>query len=209
MKKNEKYYVVWEGKKNGIYNSWEECKEQIYGFSSAKYKSFKSLEEAQKAFNDNSETYIGKTLKGTLLTKEKEGEKPIENSISVDGACSGNPGIAEYQGVYTCTATPIFHAGPFKDTSNNIVEFLAIVHALAYCKKNNISIPIYSDSKIAIFWVDNKKCSSIIKRTKNNNKVFELITRAENWLENNEYENKILKWNTKEWGEIPADFGRK
>jgi ribonuclease HI len=35
------------------------------------------------------------------------------------------------------------------------------------------------------------------------------MERAEKWLLSNEFSNEILKWETKAWGEIPADFGRK
>ena len=42
-----KYYVVWEGRARGIFDSWEECKEQVDNFKGAKYKSFDSLEAAR------------------------------------------------------------------------------------------------------------------------------------------------------------------
>ena len=99
--------------------------------------------------------------------------------------------------------------GPLQDGTINIVEFLAIVHALALCKKNNSLLPIYSDSKIAIGWLKNKRCGTLHDKSDKNIKLFELLDRAHKWLEENEYENKILKWETKAWGENPADFGRK
>jgi hypothetical protein len=37
----------------------------------------------------------------------------------------------------------------------------------------------------------------------------EMIERAEKWLKENRYSNKIVKWETELWGEVPADFGRK
>ena len=33
--------------------------------------------------------------------------------------------------------------------------------------------------------------------------------RATKWLKENNYSATIKKWETKKWGEIPADFGRK
>jgi ribonuclease HI len=48
-----------------------------------------------------------------------------------------------------------------------------------------------------------------MKFTARNQKLKEMIQRAERWLHNNEIANPILKWETKAWGEIPADFGRK
>jgi len=206
----KKFYVVWEGRKRGIYTTWKECQEQIEGIKGARYKSFKTKENAEKAFKGNYEDYIGKTVFETELTKEqlKAIGNPILNSIAVDGACN-NKGVSEYKGVYTDTETQLFIQGPYKGGSNNIVEFLALVHALAYCKKHKLTLPIYSDSRIAINWVQKKYFNTSIKRTKDNKKVFELMDRALNWLKINKYNNKILKWETKAWGEIPADFGRK
>lgn len=209
-KKKQKYYVVWQGHKNGIFNSWDACKNQITNYKGAKYKSFKDKETAEKAYKGNYEDYIGKTVFETELSKkelEKIG-KPILNSIAVDGACD-NKGNAEYQGVYTDTKTLLFHQGPFKGGSNNIMEFLALVHGLAYCKQHKLDLPIYSDSKIAINWVKKKQINTSIRPNKDNAYLFELIQRALKWLKSNTYKNKILKWETKAWGEIPADFGRK
>ena len=130
-------------------------------------------------------------------------------SIAVDGAGNNMTGTVEYQGVFTETKTLLFHQGPFEGGTNNIVEFLAIVHALAYCKKHGFSYPIYSDSKTAISWVKKKVANTKVEITSKNKEIIALITRAENWLKENTYTNKILKWETKAWGEIPADFGRK
>lgn len=213
MAKKKKYYVVWEGRKKGVFTSWNECKKQIEGLKNVKYKSFKTKEVAEKAFKGNYQDYIGKTVFETTLSKEelKRIGKPILNSISVDGACN-NKGDAEYQGVYTDTKTELFSHGPFKDGSNNLMEFLALVHGLAYLKKNKLDLPIYSDSKTAISWVWRKRIKTTIKKSAKNKKVFELVDRAINWLNNNPEMIKhrfILKWETKAWGEIPADFGRK
>ncbi len=206
----KKFYVVWEGKKKGIYTSWNDCKKQIDGFVGAKYKSFALKENAEKAFKGNYTDYIGKKDKEITLSKEEllRIGKPILNSISVDGACN-NKGDAEYQGVYTDTQTELFKQGPFKGGSNNLMEFLALVHGLAYCKQHKLDLPIYSDSRTAISWVKRKVIKTTIKKTATNKKVFELVDRAIFWLKNNTYSNKILKWETKAWGEIPADFGRK
>jgi ribonuclease HI len=76
-------------------------------------------------------------------------------------------------------------------------------------KKNNIPIPVYSDSRNAINWVKNKKHKSLLVRAQKNEELFELLDKAELWLQTNTYPNKILKWETKAWGENPADFGRK
>ncbi|MFT7665899.1 MAG: ribonuclease HI, partial [Patiriisocius sp.] len=130
-------------------------------------------------------------------------------SIAVDAACSGNPGTMEYRGVDTQTQKQLFHQGPFYQGTNNVGEFLALVHGLAYLKMQKSDRIIYSDSRIAMGWVKKKKCNTKLKKTKKNDPIFELIARAERWLKNNSYSSIMIKWETKAWGEIPADFGRK
>ena len=205
-----KFYVVWRGHRTGVFKTWNECKRHIDGFKGAEYKSFLSEKEAKLAYTKNYEDYKGKNTKKAILSDAelKAIGKPILNSIAVDGACN-NKGDSEYKGVYTDTQTELFLEGPFKDGTNNIMEFLALVHALAFCKKHKIELPVYSDSRIAINWVQKKYVNTKVKKTHNNIKLFELMDRALKWLKSNTYSNKILKWETKAWGEIPADFGRK
>ncbi len=209
MAKKQKFYVVWEGKAPGIYHSWEECQTQIMGVASAKYKSFETLNEAQLAFKGKYYDFIEKKE-----SKKSVVHVPLSNivadSIAVDAACSGNPGLMEYQGMTTITKKQIFHQGPFKNGTNNIGEFLALVHALALLKKkDNNTTAIYTDSKTAIKWVKDKKAKTKLEPNKDNKILFELIQRAEQWLAQNTYKTPILKWETESWGEIPADFGRK
>ncbi|AJR03362.1 ribonuclease H1 domain-containing protein [Siansivirga zeaxanthinifaciens] len=206
-----KYYVVWEGRKKGILESWAECTESTHGYKGAKYKSFKTRELAEKAYSESYEDYKGKTIFETELSDDelKKIGKPNLNSISVDAACNMQNGLMEYQGVDTKTRKAIFRQGPHKGASNNIGEFLALVHAVALMKKKGDKRPIYTDSTTAISWVNRKECGTYTDKTEENKQVFDLISRAETWLNNNEIENKILKWETKAWGEIPADYGRK
>jgi len=212
MSKKKKFYVVWKGKKTGVYTSWDTCKKQISGFEGAQYKSFSDEEEAKKAFTKKYDDYKGLDTKKVKLSKaelQKIGT-PLLESISVDAACAGNPGVLEYRGVNTKTKKQIFIQGPFKEGTNNIGEFLALVHALALLKKKKMTTyPIYSDSRIAMSWVKKKQCRTNIVFTEKNKELLELIKRAEQWLKENAITNPILKWETKAWGEIPADFGRK
>ena len=76
-------------------------------------------------------------------------------------------------------------------------------------KKNNTNRILYTDSKIAMSWVKKKMCNTKLERNTKNKPVFDLIDRALDWLKNNTYSTVIVKWETKAWGEIPADFGRK
>lgn len=210
MAKKKKYYVVWRGKKPGIYNSWQECKKMISGYKGAQYKSFTSFEEAKKAFNSSYALYKGKNTTSTSSPRDLSAIKEINmNSIAVDAASSGNPGRMEYRGVDTKTGKQLFHIGPFELGTNNIGEFLALVHGLAFLDFHKSNRVIYTDSRIAMSWVRQKKCKTTLVKNSKTEKLFELIDRAEKWLKNNSYHTPILKWNTRKWGEIPADFGRK
>ena len=200
---NKKFYVVWKGNNPGIYFSWAECQNEIKNVKGALYKSFKNLEEAKNAFSIGYEDY----KKSKNIKNLDNG--PDLNSISVDAASSGNPGLMEYQGVDTKTKEVLFKMGPFKNATNNIGEFLALVHGIAMMENQKKKKIIYSDSITAISWVNKKKCQTKLKRNEENNDVFILIERAILWITKNNFSVKIKKWETKLWGEIPADFGRK
>jgi ribonuclease HI len=206
-----KYYVVWKGRKTGIFDNWEDCSAQIHGYHMAVYKSFKTKQLAEQAFKSSSKEFIGKDFVESELSEDqlKLIGDPIEESIAVDGAWNTTTGIVEYQGVYLKTGEVIFRKGPFKDGTINIVEFLAIVHALGYCKQKGLTIPIYSDSRNAIGWVKDKEARTNHEKSKKNKSLFDMIDRALRWLRENEYPNQLLKWETKAWGENPADFDRK
>lgn len=211
MSKKNKYYVVWKGKRPGIYDSWEACKAEIEGFKNAEYKSFDTLLQAQKAFNSSYLEYKGKKKGVAELSADdlvRIGE-PNYHSIAVDAASSGNPGRMEYRGVDTKTGKTLFRQGPFDEGTNNIGEFLAIVHALAYLKKRQSDRIVYTDSRTAMSWVRKKACNTKLERNAKNESLFKLVERGIDWLKSNSYNTPIVKWETRAWGEIPADFGRK
>lgn len=203
MQKKSKFYVVWKGRQTGIFSTWESCKEQVDGLTDAQYKSFESREEAEKALE-----------KGYYQTVRKNKPQAPAGSynrqaVAVDAAWNTKSGDMEYQGIYVHSGERIFLKGPFPDATNNIGEFLAIVHALAWLDKKQSTLPIYSDSMTAISWVRKKKANTKLEKTARNAEVFDLIERAEKWLATHRFPNPILKWETDEWGENPADFGRK
>ena len=212
MAKKTKFYVVWRGRQTGIFTDWKECEAQIKGFDDAQFKSFDSIQEAEKAIQRTYWEFVTKKEPGLVSTlKEAPANigKPIKNSIAVDAAWNTATGDMEYQGVYLATGTRIFLQGPFKDATNNIGEFLAIVHGLAYLQGKNSDVPIYSDSRTAISWIKKKHANTKLALTPRNKPVFEMLQRAERWLAANKFPNPILKWETEYWGENPADFGRK
>lgn len=198
-----------EGSNSWNLRSWTECQLQIKNYKGAVYKSFSTREEAEVAFNSPAHAYL---MRGDSLKVRPEEQKIPENfdlnCLAVDAACSGNPGPMEYRGVYLLTGQEVFHFGPVYGT-NNIGEFLAIVHGLALMKQKGIDMPIYSDSRNALNWVQQKKCKTKLERTAKTEELFQLIERAEKWLRENSYTTPLRKWETQLWGEVPADFGRK
>lgn len=206
MAKQEKFYVVWVGKTPGVYRQWSECKAQVEGFENARYKSFESLPEAEKAYESGWKSFYKKQ---EAAGSGKGLPKPTGDFIAVDAACSGNPGKMEYRGVFRKSDTEIFHIGPLEEGTNNIGEFLAIVHALALQATKKTKYPIYSDSANALTWIKKKKCGTKLAQTSVNEPIFDLIDRAEKWLQSHKWDIPLYKWETKSWGEIPADFGRK
>lgn len=225
MEKKQKFYVVWSGLRPGIYTSWDECRKQIHGIRGAQYKSYTTQEEAQAAFEATPPIYKKRAADGsrrqttTTLPPNPPADRhdtvlplPAEvkaRALAVDAACSGNPGAMEYRGVCLTTGKEVFRYGPVYGT-NNIGEFLAIVHGLALIKQQGLTdMTIYSDSRNALLWVRKKKCKTTLARTARTETLFVLIERAEQWLKNNTWETPLVKWETERWGEIPADFGRK
>ena len=201
----KKYYTVWKGVNPGVYDS------QIKNFKGALYKSFTTREEAEEALNSPAHHYLRPSEKSgqtSHVAKKQLPENFDTNCLAVDAACSGNPGPMEYRGVYLLTGQEIFHYGPVYGT-NNIGEFLAIVHGLALLKKQGLNMTIYSDSRNALNWVKQKKCKTKLERTERTEQLFQMIERAEKWLRENTYTMPVLKWETEQWGEVPADFGRK
>ena len=213
----QKYYVVWMGHVPGIYTAWPAAKQQIDGYKGAKYKSFPDRAQAEAAFRKGFGSYLNQSLANPSNKSSHLRPRPgvpstdtiIGKSISVDAACSGNPGKMEYQGVTTSGKRQLFHRA-FPLGTNNIGEFLGLVHALAFLKKQHQpDLPIYTDSKIAMGWIRKGKCMTTLKRNAQTEELYATIEKAEAWLKENTITNPVYKWKTEVWGEIPADFGRK
>ena len=209
-KKKAAYYVVWSGKTPGIYDTWEDCDAQVKGVQGAKYKGFTSRPEAEQAFSSSPENYIIRKPKNSQLSiLNSQLSTPILPALAVDAACSGNPGVIEFRGVIADTGTEVFHRGPFNGGTNNIGEFLAIVLGLAYLKQNNLPWALYTDSRTALAWIKKGHADTKMEWNAQNQDLFFMLRKAEMWLHDNTWTTPVYKWDTKAWGEIPADFGRK
>lgn len=214
MAARKKFYVVWNGYATGVFDSWEECQLQTQGYPGAKFKAYDSQEAAVEAYRGDPAEQIG--LLKSIVTHKPRVEDYSQfpdiklDSLAVDAACSRNPGPVEYQGVWVRTGERIFKIGPLQGGTNNIGEFLALVHGLALLKaQGRPSTPIYTDSRTARSWLKRGAPKTTLSRTPENARLFELLDRAVAWLQRNPVTNPILTWDTPKWGEIPADFGRK
>lgn len=197
------FYVVLVGKEPGIYQTWNECEEQVKGFKGAKFKKFKLEEEAKKAFFENS--FDKKDCINKIDIKKEYPKK----GLAVDGACSGNPGVGEYQIFDFEKNKMIFTSTKYYDVTNNLMEYMALIQSLIISEDYDINYDIYSDSVTAMAWLRNKKVNTTVKKTDLNKVFFDDLNKCEKWLKNKIIKNNIIKWNTKLLGEIPADFGRK
>lgn len=209
--KSKKFYVVWRGRERGIYDDWDSCRSVVEGFHGALYKSFATKQEALKALEEGASLHLKKRGTSSSLgnSKIKGGRTPVKNALTVDAACSGNPGVMEYRAVWYESGEEYFRMGPYPEGTVNIGEFLAIVHALAQLKKDGLNVPVYTDSTTALKWLKDKKANTKLCKSFANTELFQLVARAEEWLKKNSFPNSVLKWDTKLWGEIPADYGRK
>ena len=217
----KKYYVVWTGHIPGVYDKLEDAMEQVEGYPGATFKGYESSEEAAIAFRRGAAGADSREL-GSLLLGAQRQNIPSGNKAdyfsnpeidldgwAVDAACAGNPGRMEYRGVELMTGRELFRVGPFEQSTNNIGEFLAIVHALSLMFRNGERHTIYSDSVTGMAWVRNRKVKTQLERNAKTEKSFQLMERALSWLNTHNIDVKIRKWDTERWGEIPADFGRK
>ncbi len=202
-----KFYVVWKGRKTGIFSSWEKCAAQVQGFPGAQYKAFASRRAAEQAFQEQYAAHAGRpaSAREWLFSPNP----PVPGSWCVDAAHSSKTGQLEYRGVQLESGRVIFHRGPYEHGTNNVGEFLAIVDALMLLDRQKKAFAIYSDSSTAIGWVKKKHCNTDLVRDAKNAALFDLVHSAEAWLRGNSFNNPLLKWDTEAWGEIPADFNRK
>lgn len=214
MAQNRKFYVVWTGRAPGIYDSWEDCKEQVDGYPGAQYKSYSSQTAATEAFRGDPREqlaiarqlgkHIGMKIDYTIIPGIRL------DAIAVDGACAHNPGPMEYRGVRVADGTEVFHFGPINGGTNNIGEYLAIIHVAALlARSGDTTTPIYSDSRTALGWIKKGHSNTHIATTAENARLLSILARADAWLATHSIPNPLLKWDTENWGEIPADFGRK
>lgn len=214
MSQKRKFYVVWNGHHTGVFDSWAECKLQVEGYPNARYKGFPTQEDAIAAYRGDPAEQAQLI---TAIARHAEEHVNYEafpdivaDSIAVDGACAGNPGMMEYRGVDVMTGAELFHVGPLPGGTNNIAEYLALVHAIAWLQQRGLDrVTIYTDSVTGLAWLRHRGARTTITPNAGNAQVMAVLARADAWIRSHTYSNPVIKWRTDEWGEIPADFGRK
>lgn len=190
-----KYYAVKSGRVPGIYNSWEDCKEQTDKYKGAIFKSFSDPAEAN-------EFMFGNEKSDDSIRYEIE-------SINCDGSYSSSTGIMEFNVKDTKTGELLINKSYFSGT-NNLAEFLAVVNAIEYLKQNNLRKKIiYTDSVTAMAWVRDKTVNTNFDTTLDFNLENDIKEALEYLQKEPSYNYTIKKWDTINWGEIPSDFGRK
>lgn len=223
MKYSKRFYVVWKGRVPGVYDNIDDVMEQVDDFPGAVFKSYDTAAEAAEAYRRSEKRDDTRDLAflvvGSAGHELPQAGKPdyfqfqeIDlDGWAVDASCQGNPGKMEYRGVELMTGRELFRVGPFEKSTNNIGEFLAIVHALALQQTSGEKHTIYSDSVTGMAWVRDRKVKTQLQRMPQNEKSFKMMERALSWLNSHPADQRprILKWQTERWGEIPADFGRK
>lgn len=213
------YYGVWEGRKPGVYDNWNDCKNQVDKFAGAKFRKLKSKDynEALLEFDQENANNVKQDLTSNIKNESGSQNKSqvIENEkkdiLTVDGAYNGTH--CEFRAVWYPSNIEAFASPKYNEGTNNIAEFLGLVGALKYLMEKDLPLDIYSDSVTAIAWVRNKKANTTANNTgKATQEINTLIKNAEKFLiENATFLNKanIMKWDTANRGEIAADYGRK
>lgn len=225
MDPEKKYYIVWAGLEPGVYTTWTDCQAQVKGVKGSMFKSFKGITRAQAEeiyrsgkpenfYTPTSPTGNTPSAKPKPTADQQRAlrmEHGINpDAIAVDASSQGNPGRMEYRGVVVDTGDEVFHSQVYPQGTNNLGEFLAIVHAMAWMEQNHYFVPIYSDSRTALAWVRHKAVKTTLQSNSLNQDLFVHLHRALTWLQNHDITRyTLLKWPTETIGEIPADFGRK
>lgn len=162
-----KYYVIWQGRETGIFTDWATCKKHIDKFPGAKYKSFKTLAEAEAAFGGRATNTVSANSKAKTAAKKKSSNTiktytaaeidklNTDTKIYTDGGCEPNPGeagsgIAVYR---DGNVSELWYGLYNPHGTNNTAELSALFEALKMAEKelaDNKTVAIFCDSKYSI-----------------------------------------------------------
>ncbi|MEE1027230.1 MAG: ribonuclease H family protein [Agathobacter sp.] len=95
----KKYYAVKKGRTPGIYMTWDDCRKMVDGFPDAKYKSFKTLEEAKEFIDSGIDNKIDLINDNTDQVNKSENIYEMDNPYAfVDGSFNAVTGVYGYGG---------------------------------------------------------------------------------------------------------------
>ncbi|MCE9678967.1 ribonuclease H family protein [Shewanella sp. AS1] len=166
---SSKYYVVWAGRKTGIFTSWPETKALVDGFAGARYKSFKTEAEACAAFKGqpsggqkpiNKLKQAPKSAPATANKTNESAQPDSDLDIYTDGGCEPNPGKAgSGLALYRSGQLSELWYGLFNPNgTNNSAELNALYQALIIAQgalEQGKIVHIHSDSQYALNCVTN------------------------------------------------------
>lgn len=153
-----KYYAVRKGYKPGIYETWDEAKLQVHGYSGAQYKSFASKEDAINYLNEDND--INKSNDVKVVSDSQQinqtiiDDKVYKTLVYTDGSCKDNKGGIGIV-IITNGLEHSFFTKLIGYCTNNIAELYAIYQALLLIRQYNLTEPIetvqlYTDSDYCV-----------------------------------------------------------
>lgn len=145
-----KYYAVKVGARTGVFASWEECQKAVDGFSNAKFKKFRSLEEAEKfVYEDNDSKPIKEDLVDGYINAFVDGSYDVSTGRYSGAAVIllGDNDIVELSKACKNDSSKL---------RNVAGELLGAELAIEYCKEHGISkLAIHHDYEGVGAWADN------------------------------------------------------
>ncbi|MEP7243682.1 MAG: ribonuclease H family protein [Gammaproteobacteria bacterium] len=153
----KKFYVVWAGRKTGVFTDWATTQQCVDKFPGARFKSFESRVEAEQAFKGGKPPAATRsaTAKPSVPVAERRHSATLGLQIYCDGACEPNPGkagsgIAVYR---DGTLTQLWYGLYNPNGTNNTAELNALYHALLIAEPEIVAgqtAQILCDSTYAI-----------------------------------------------------------
>ena len=192
MKTNKPYYVVWQGHRPGVYDTWTECKAQITGFDRPQYKKFSTRYQAFHAYQKGS-SYRENLRASDLPVFEKK-------SILINASTDTQRNLTSYYGLYLNSNRRMF-SNTISSADKRIGLFLAAVKALSILHKHRTLLPVYTESLEIISAVKDKRFVALNPQAESA-KVNLYVRVALAWLEKHPPP-PLLHWNAAYWGELP------
>lgn len=160
-----KFYAVKNGYHIGIFNTWEECRKEVSGYSGAEYKSFPTRAQAEE--------YMGVNHQISLFDEEKTEDSTavayVDGSYNINTKIFGCGVVIFYKGNETKFSKAF--SDPEMALMRNVAgEIEGAKLAMQYCVDNNIAeIDIYYDYEgvekwCTGAWKTNKEGTAAYKR---------------------------------------------